>query len=280
MTASSVPTTDGAAHPGLTEVLTPMQRPPRPSGWSTSLTFGWRSLLKIRHLPEQLFDVTGFPVIMTVMFTYLFGGALAGSPQEYLDYLLPGILSMTVVMITWYTAVAVNTDISSGIFDRFRTLPMWRPSPMVGYLLGDLVRYLIGSAVIIAVGMIMGFRPASFVGTLVGVGLIMVFSFAMSWVWTLFGLLLRSDKAVIAASQLVLFPLTFLSNVFVQPETMPRWLEAAVEANPITHLVAAVRSSMAGEWRMDEIMWVLVASVVMTAVLGPATMWLYNRGKA
>ncbi|MGX7828578.1 ABC transporter permease [Actinokineospora sp. 24-640] len=253
-------------------------RPPRPSAWTASAAFGWRAVRKIKHVPEQLFDVTAFPIIMTLMFTYLFGGALAGSVTEYLQYLLPGILVMSVVMITMYTGVAVNTDIQKGVFDRFRTLPIWRPAPMVGYLLGDLLRYVIASVVIIAVGLALGFRPGGgFIGVAGGVGLLIVFSFAFSWIWTMFGLIMRSEKAVMGVSMLVLFPMTFLSNVFVSPSTMPGWLEAVVEVNPVTRLVAAVRSMMAGEWDGGEITWVLIASVVLTVVFGWLTMRRYNR---
>ncbi|GII56683.1 transport permease protein [Planotetraspora thailandica] len=262
----------------LGAVLAPGSRPRRPSAWSASITFGWRAMLKIKHVPEQLFDVTAFPIIMTLMFTYLFGGAIAGSTGEYLQFLLPGIMVTSVVMITMYTGVAVNTDIEKGVFDRFRSLPMWRPAPMVGYLLGDVFRYATASTVILVVGLIMGFRPGGgAVGVLAGMGLLVVFSFAFSWVWTMFGLMLRSEKSVMGVSMLVLFPLTFLSNVFVDPETMPGWLQAFVSINPITHLVSAVRSLMAGATDAGEIAWVLIAGAVLIVVFGALTMRLYNR---
>jgi ABC-2 type transport system permease protein len=181
-------------------------------------------------------------------------------------------------MITMYTGVAVNTDIDKGVFDRFRTLPIWRPSAMVGYLLGDLLRYVLASTTIMIVGLILGFRPAGgFVGVLGGVALLVVFSFAFSWIWTMFGLLLRTEKSVMGVSMMVLFPLTFLSNVFVNPDTMPGWLQAFVDVNPITHLVAAVRAAMGGVWDFGEITWVLVACAVLVAVFGTLTMRLYNR---
>jgi len=262
----------------LSTVLAPGQRPPRPSALSASLTFGWRAVLKIKHVPEQLFDVTAFPIIMTLMFTYLFGGALAGSTREYLQFLLPGIMVTSVVMITMYTGLAVNIDIEKGVFDRFRTLPIWRPAPMVGYLLGDMLRYVLASTTIMIVGLVLGFRPeGGVVGVLAGVGLLVAFSFAFSWIWTMFGLLLRSEKSVMGVSMMVLFPLTFLSNVFVDPKTMPGWLEACVNVNPITRLVTAVRSLMAGEWNGGEISWVLIAGAVIIAVFGVLTMRLYNR---
>jgi len=262
----------------LGAVLAREERPRRPSAWSASLTFGWRAVLKIKHVPEQLFDVTAFPIIMTLMFTYLFGGALAGSTREYLQFLLPGIMVTSVVMITMYTGVGLNTDIEKGVFDRFRTLPVWRPAALVGMIFGDVLRYLLAAATIMVVGLILGFRPdGGAMGVLAGVGLLVVFSFAFSWVWTMFGLFLRSEKSVMGVSMLVLFPLTFLSNVFVDPVTMPGWLQAFVKVNPITHLVAAVRSMMSGTWDTGEIMWVLVASAVFTAVFGALTMRLYNR---
>ena len=262
----------------LSAVLAPGERPPRPSALSASLTFGWRAMLKIKHVPEQLFDVTAFPLIMTLMFTYLFGGALAGSTGEYLQFLLPGIMVTSVVMITMYTGVGVNTDIEKGVFDRFRTLPIWRPAALVGAIFGDLMRYVLAATVIMIVGLVLGFRPGGGVlGVLAGIGLLIVFSFAFSWIWTMFGLFLRSEKSVMGVSMLVLFPLTFLSNVFVQPITMPGWLQAFVGVNPITHLVAAVRSVMAGSPDTGEITWVLVSSVVVVAIFGTLTMRLYNR---
>ncbi len=278
-TTSPAPVTlEGPSAETLAAVLTREERPSRPGPLAASFTFGWRAMLKIKHVPEQLFDVTAFPIIMTLMFTYLFGGALAGSTREYLQYLLPGIMVTSVVMITMYTGVGLNTDIEKGVFDRFRTLPVWRPAALVGMIFGDVLRYMLAATTIMIVGLVLGFRPeGGFAGVLAGVGLLVVFSFAFSWIWTMFGLLLRSEKSVMGVSMLVLFPLTFLSNVFVDPGTMPGWLQAFVEVNPITHLVAAVRSVMGGSTDMGEVMWVLVASAVLVAVFGPLTMRLYNR---
>ncbi|WP_367125420.1 ABC transporter permease [Streptomyces phytohabitans] len=262
----------------LAALLVAKERPPRPTAWSASVTFGWRAMLKIKHVPEQLFDVTAFPIMMVLMYTYLFGGALAGSTSEYLQFLLPGILVMSVTMITMYTGVAVNTDIEKGVFDRFRTLPIWRPSPMVGYLLGDLMRYALASGVMLAIGMLLGFRPhGGVVGVLAGVALLLVFSFAFSWIWTMFGLLLRSEKSVMGVSMMVLFPLTFGSNIFVDPKTMPGWLQTFVNNSPITHLSSAVRDLMAGDWPAADIAWSLGWSGVLLVVFGTLTMRLYNR---
>ncbi|MGP4043262.1 ABC transporter permease [Streptomyces sp. 2A115] len=262
----------------LAALLVATERPPRPNALQTSLTFGWRAVLKIKHVPEQLFDVTAFPIMMVLMYTYLFGGALAGSPSEYIQYLLPGILVMSVVMITMYTGLSVNIDIEKGVFDRFRSLPIWRPSTLVGYLLGDALRYTMASIVMLAVGLIMGFRPdGGFPGVVAGVVLLIIFSFAFSWVWTVFGLLLRTEKAVMSVSMMILFPLTFLSDIFVRPETMPGWLQAFVNNNPITHLSSAVRGLMDGSWPSTEIAWSLGWSGLFVVVFGSLTMRLYNR---
>ncbi|MFD4588912.1 ABC transporter permease [Streptomyces sp. NPDC058434] len=262
----------------LAALLVAKERPPRPSALSASMTFGWRAMLKIKHVPEQLFDVTAFPIMMVLMYTYLFGGALAGSVDAYIQFLLPGILVMSVVMITMYTGVAINTDIDKGVFDRFRTLPIWRPAPMVGYLLGDVVRYVIASAVMLTVGMIIGYRPVGGpMGLLMGVALLLVFSFSFSWIWTMFGLLLRTEKSVMGVSMMVIFPLTFLSNVFVEPKTMPGWLQAFVNNSPVTHLATAVRELMAGNWPTADIAWTLGWAGLFVLGFGAITMRLYNR---
>lgn len=262
----------------LASLLVAERRPPRPSALSASLTFGWRAILKIKHVPEQLFDVTAFPIMNLLMFTYLFGGALAGSTREYVQFLLPGIMAMSVVMITMYTGVSVNTDIEKGVFDRFRTLPVWRPATMVGYLLGDALRYTIASLVMLTVGLILGYRPdGGAPGVIAGIALLLVFSFAFSWIWTMFGLMLRTEKSVMGVSMMVIFPLTFLSNVFVDPKTMPGWLQAFVNNSPVTHLSSGVRELMAGDWPAAEIAWTLGWSGLFLLVFGPITMRLYNR---
>jgi len=159
-------TVDGTT---LHAALSARTRLPRPNPVSASLTFAWRALLKIKHVPFQLFDVTMFPIMITLMFTFLFGGALAGSIGAYVQTLIPGILVMTVSMISMYTALGLNTDISKGIFDRFHSLPFWRPAVLVGALLGDTVRYTLAAMVVIVLGVILGFRPAGgVVGVLAG----------------------------------------------------------------------------------------------------------------
>lgn len=252
---------------------------PAPAGpLSSSLTFGWRALLKIKHVPEQLFDVTMFPVMFTVMFTFVFGGAISGTPGEYLQYALPGILVQTVVFITMYTAMTINTDIEKGVFDRIRSLPVWRPSLLVGALLGDSLRYLMASTVVVVVGVLIGYRaPGGVLGIVAAVAVLVAFCFSMSWLWLILGLKLRTPNAVMGAAMMILFPLTFVSSVFAPPETMPGWLRAFVEVNPVSLLVEAARGLMDGVPDVGDITLVLVLAAVITAVFSPIALRLYNR---
>jgi ABC-2 type transport system permease protein len=261
----------------LHTVLASSERPPRPGRASTALTFGWRGMLKIKHVPEQLLDVTITPVMFVLMFTYLFGGAIAGSTGEYLQFILPGILVMSVLFTTVYSGVTLNTDMTKGVVDRFRSLPIWRPAPLVGAMLGDAVRYLVAGTVIVVLGTILGFRPeAGIGGVLAALGLVVVFAFGLSWVFTTVGLLMRAPNAVMNAGFMVLFPVTFVSNAFVEPETLPSALETVVDINPISHLIIASRGAMDGTATASEVGYVLIAAVVLTAVFAPLTTHLYR----
>ncbi|GGC05804.1 ABC transporter permease [Cellulomonas carbonis] len=272
-------TTDTHLDPGAVRSVLSGERPPRPGPVSTSGTFWWRAMLKIKHVPEQLFDVTAFPVIFLLMFTYLFGGALAGSTGAYLQQVLPGILVMTVTWITLYTGLNLNRDIHRGIDDRFRSLPIWRPATIVGPLLADAVRYTLASLVILGLGLALGFRPgAGVVGVVQALALLLVFSFALSWIWTLLGLVVRSDNALLGIGNMVMFPVTFVSNVFVAPETLPGWLEGFVQVNPVTTLVSAMRGLIHGGTDVGgDVLAVLLISAGLVAVFGPLTMLAYRR---
>ncbi len=280
---STAPTTSDRPTPALDEVALrralSSPRPQRASAVSAALTFGWRGMLKVKHVPEQLLDVTITPVMFVLMFTYLFGGAIAGSTGEYLDYILPGILVMSVLFTTVYSGVALNTDLTKGVVDRFRSLPIWRPAPLVGALLGDSVRYLVAGTVIVVLGVILGFRPEAGVGgVMAAMALVIVFAFGLSWVFTTMGLLLRSPNAVMNAGFMSIFPLTFLSNVFVEPETLPSALEAFVNVNPISILATASRGLMEGNASGADIAIVLATAAALTAVFAPLTTRLYRSG--
>lgn len=216
--------------------------------------------------------------MMTVLFTFLFGGALAGSPGAYIQFLLPGVLVQAIVFITVYTGVGLATDINKGIFDRFRSLPIWQPSPVVGAVLGDMVRYSIAAFMVIVLGVILGFRPGGGVlGVLFAVGLVLVFAFSVSWIWMVVGMRVKTPEAVMATSFLFLFPLTFVSNIFVDPSTMPDWLQTIVLANPVTHLVTAARGLSHGADVLVNVGWVLLASLVIMAVFAPLALRLYRK---
>jgi ABC-2 type transport system permease protein len=202
---------------------------------------------------------------------------IAGSTGEYLDYILPGILVMSVLFTTVYSGVSLNTDLTKGVVDRFRSLPIWRPAPLVGALLGDSVRYLLAGTVIIVLGVGLGYRPGAGVGgVLDALALVVMFAFGLSWVFTTLGLLLRSPSAVMNAGFMGIFPLTFLSNVFVDPQTLPRALEAFVDVNPISILATASRGLMEGTAAGGDIVVVLATAAVLTAVFAPITTHLYR----
>ena len=261
----------------LDDVLSQVERPSRPGPISASLTLGWRALLKIKHVPFQLLDVTAFPLMFTLLFTFLFGGALAGSPQQYIQFLLPGILVQSIVFITVYTGVGLNTDIDKGLFDRFQSLPIWQPAPLVGALLGDVLRYSMAAIMVVGLGAVLGFRPrAGIIGVVLALALVLVFAFSVSWIWVLAGLLVDTPESVMTASFFVLFPLTFVSNIFVDPATMPSWLQTVVSVNPVTHLTDASRGLMHGNVALMDVTWVLIASALIVAVFAPLSLYMYR----
>jgi ABC-2 type transport system permease protein len=262
----------------LQAALSARPRPVAPSPLSASVTFGWRALLKIKHVPQQLFDVTAFPIMFTLLFTYLFGGALAGSTREYAQFAIPGILVQTVAFITMYTGVALNTDISKGVFDRFRSLPIWRSSVLVGALFADLARYTFAAMVVFVLGIALGFRPdGGVVGVLSALLLLLVFALSLTTIWTIFGLTLRTPESVMQTSIMILFPLVFTTNIWVSESTMPGWLQAVVKVNPVTRVVIAVRELMGGSASAADLGWALLSCAVIVAVFAPVTMRLYNK---
>ena len=277
-TVSSPSAATGVDAAAVRTAIASTERPAPASPLSAALVFGWRGMLKVKHVPEQLLDVTITPVMFLLMFTYLFGGAIAGSTADYLDYVLPGMLVMSVLFTTVYSGVALNTDRTKGVIDRFRSLPVWRAAPLLGSLLGDAVRYVIAGTVIIGLGVLLGYRPdAGLVGALAALALVVAFSFGLSWVFSTLGLLLRSPSAVMNGGFMAIFPLTFLSNVFVDPATLPSVLRAFVDVNPISLLATASRGLMDGTAQGGDVTVVLLVAVGLTAVFAPLTTVLYRR---
>jgi ABC-2 type transport system permease protein len=260
-------------------ILSKKARPQPPSAASSTVTLAWRALLKIKHVPFQLFDVTAFPIMMTVLFALIFGGALSAAVGgDYLQYFIPGVLVQAIIFITVYTGVGLATDINKGIFERFRSLAIWQPSPVFGAVLGDLIRYSIAAFMVVVLGVVLGFRPGGgILGVLAGVGLILIFAVSVSWIWMVVGMKVKTPEAVMATSFLFLFPLTFVTNIFVPESTMPPWLQSVVLANPVTHLASAVRGLMHGTDALASVGWVLLASLVTSVVFAPLALRSYRK---
>lgn len=261
----------------LRQALVPNHRPKPPNPLASVGTFAMRALLKTKHTPMALMDITAMPVLFLLMFTYLFGGAIAGSVREYLQFILPGILVQTVLQITMYTGLDLNKDIQKGFFDRQRTLPIWMPSSIVGAMVFDSLRYMIASVIMIVFAMILGFRPGGgLIGVSLAVGLLIIFAFGLSWIWNVLAIVMKTENSLMASAMMVIFPLTFLSSAFVDPATMPRALEIFVNVNPVSSLVDAVRGLMHGDAIRSDILWSLLASAVLVLVFAPLTMKLYK----
>jgi ABC-2 type transport system permease protein len=253
-------------------------RPPAPSALSNALVFGWRAVLKFRHVPEQLFDLVMTPIMFTLLFTFVFGGALAGSPGAYLQVFLPGILVQTVVFNAVYSGMGLSTDLGKGLFDRFRSLPIWPLAPFAGLMAGDILRHLIAGSIILSIGLILGYRPeAGIGGVLAAFVLLVTIGFGMGWVFIVLGLLIRTPMTVMTIGFTVLFPLVFASNIMVAPETMPGWLRAFVVVNPVSLMTTAMRGLMGGTATFEQVALALVAPVALTLLLAPVTLWLYRR---
>lgn len=243
-----------------------------------SLVLAGRAITKIRRNPEQLIDVTLQPIIFTALFVYLFGGAIAGSQQAYLQFVLPGLMVQTVLFVSIPIGANLNTDIKKGVFDRFRSLPIPRSAPLVGAVLGDIVRYVVAISVLLGFGYAIGFRvttdPAS---ALLACLLVLAFALSLSWVAVYIGMLVREPGTVQGIGFLVLFPLTFGSSLFVPVETMPGWLQAWVEVNPISHLVEAVRGLLIGGDVAGPVTQSVLWAVGITAVFAPLAVRAYRR---
>jgi oleandomycin transport system permease protein len=243
-----------------------------------ALALARRSLIKTLRTPEQLLDVTLQPVIFVVMFVYLLGGAVSGSQHAYLQFLLPAIMVQTVLFASVATGVSLNTDIKKGVFDRFRSLPIARSAPLVGSVLGDMIRFFVSIAVLMGFGYAIGFR----IGTdplsmLAAFAVTIVFAFAVTWIFVLVGMLMREPGAVQGTAFLVLFPLTFGTNMMVPTDTLPGWLQAWVNVNPVADVMEAARGLMLGGPVASPVLTSLAWSAGIVAVFAPLAVWAYRR---
>lgn len=243
-----------------------------------SLTLAHRGLLKVKHNPEQLFDVVIQPIIFTFMFTYIFGGAISGDVESYLPIIIPGILVQTVITASIVTGTQLREDMDKGVFDRFKSLPIARIAPLSGALIADVVRYLIATTITVVVGIAMGYRPGGgFVGVVCAALLVMVCAFAISWIFALMGVLMSKAASVQGTSMMILFPLTFMSNAFVPADTMPGWMQEFVNVNPVSHLVTAVRElANSGHFGIHAV-YALLGAAVIVAIMAPLTVRIYMR---
>jgi oleandomycin transport system permease protein len=255
---------------------------PRGTRWRNlrhAVVLAKRNLIKTMRTPEQLIDVTLQPIIFLLLFVYVFGGAIShGTRHEYLQFLLPGLLAQGIAMGSIALGQNLNGDIEKGVFDRFRSLPIARPVPLVGAVLADFFRYLILCLIYVAFGYLMGFRvttnPAAAV---LAIALSIAFALCFCWISMWVGLKVRSPGAVQGVMFLLIFPLSFGSNTFVATSTMPGWLQAFVKVNPISHLVDAVRGLMLGGPVASDLLWTFGWMAVLLAAFVPLALRAYKR---
>jgi oleandomycin transport system permease protein len=235
--------------------------------------------VRIRRNPEQLLDVTLQPIVFVTLFVFLFGGAIRGeSRHTYLQYVLPGIMVLTVVFASMGTGIGLNTDVTKGIFDRFRSLPISRSAPLTGTIMGDFIRYLVSIAIVFGYGSLLGFRittnPVSALGA---VGLMFLFGFAVGWIWVLLGLYVKSPQSLQGFGFIVMFPLAFGSSVFIPAATLPGWLQAWVKVNPVTALTSASRGLMLGAPFATAAWHSIAWSIAITVIFAPLAVRRYRR---
>lgn len=244
-----------------------------------SLVLAGRSLTKTRRNPGLLLDALILPVMFLVLFVYLFGGAVAGSTQEYLQYLLPGILVLTTILVgQTSTGMSIVIDMKKGIFDRFRALPIGRSAPLIGSVLGDGIRYIVGVLILFALAFGLGFRvQTGVVSTLAGVGLAVLFGFALSWLTVLVAVLLREESLVATVGFLVPFPLVFGTSMAAPAETMPTWLQAWAEINPVSHAIDATRGLLLGGPVAEPVLMTLLWAGIFLLLLFPLALVAFRR---
>ncbi|MCC5580783.1 ABC transporter permease [Microtetraspora sp. AC03309] len=228
----------------------PVTASPRPGIAATvrhTATLAWRSLVQIKHNPMELLDLSVQPIMFLLLFTYVFGGAISGSTGDYLQFSLPGLIAQNMLFASLTTAIGLNTDITKGVFDRLRSLPIARSAPLTGRILADTLKQVWAFALFLGLGMVLGFRVQTGVLGVVGaLALLLTFALALSWAAVLIGLTAENQEKVQIVAFSLMMPITFTSNAFVPTDTMPGWLQKWVEINPVTHLADAVRGLLSG----------------------------------
>jgi ABC transporter DrrB family efflux protein len=243
-----------------------------------SLVLARRSLLRIPRQPDLLLAFTVQPVMFTLLFVYVFGGAISTPGFDYVDFLMPGIIVQSISFGGFVTALGLAEDLKRGLIDRFRSLPMARSAVLSGRTLADVATNTISLAVMLTVGFIAGFNfSSSFAEVLGGIGLMLLFGYAFSWIFALMGLTASSPEAAQSLGFIAIFPLTFASSAFVPIESMPNWLEAFAEVNPFTIVVDAMRSLWVGAEAGNSVWGALAWTVGLIAVFAPLSVSRYRR---
>jgi len=238
----------------------------------------WRNLVKFRHTPDQLLDITLMPITFVLMFVFLFGNAVSGNWHAYVQFVIPGIAVQALMFATLGSAISLNTDIRTGIYDRFRSLPIARSAPLAGHILGDTVKYALAILLVFGVGALLGFRTHSgLLAITAAAGVMVVFAFAVGWIATLIGVVARAAETVQALSLVLIFPLTFGSNVFVPTEKLPGWLQAWVKINPVTQVSDGLRALLLGTPAGPAVARSLLWSAAIVAVFAPLAITAYRR---
>ncbi|NDL59386.1 ABC transporter permease [Phytoactinopolyspora mesophila] len=247
-------------------------------GIQQSFTLAWRTVVQVRHNPQELGDFSIQPIMFVLLFTFMFGGAIMGDWQEYLTFMLPGMVVMNMLFVTMYVGQGLNADLTKGVFDRFRSLPIARWAPLAGRILADQVKQVWSIILILAVGVALGFRfENNALAVLGAVGLLLVFALAFSWVGVLVGIVARDPERVQIYGFTALFPVTFISNVFVPVETLPSWLEPVVDNNPVSTIADAARGLMMTGAETGPIIQTLLWGLAIAVVFAPLSLRALKR---
>lgn len=250
----------------------------RHTGVADAMTLTWRNLLNLRRKPQLIVFATIQPVIFVLMFRFVFGGAITVPGTSYVNYLMPGIYIQTVTFGALTTGVGLAEDMQNGLIDRFRSLPMARSAVLVGRTLADLCRNVFVVALMAVVGFLVGFRiETNVVAYAAALGLVLLFSFALSWIFAFVGMYVGDAETAQAASFPILAPLVFASSAFVPLETMPGWLQAFAEHQPVSITVDAVRALCLGGPTAEPVLKALVWIAVIIAVFAPLAVRQYRK---
>ncbi len=238
----------------------------------------WRQLVQLPRIPEVLIFALIQPVMFVLLFRYVFGGAIDTPGESYVNYLMPGIFAQTVAFGAVASGIGLAEDLRRGIIDRFRSLPMARSAVLVGRTVSDLVRNAAVVVVMYIVGLLVGFRPEGSIGAqLLAFALLLLTSFAFSWIGVVIALSMKTVEAVQSAGFIWLFPLTFASSAFVPTDSMPEWLQVWADHQPFTIVVNAVRALFLGQPVGNYVWLTLVWMIGITAVMIPLATRQYRR---